>query len=176
MNTLCSRACSWLDNHFEPFIMIAAYASLTIIVATEVVRRFFFGAQTTWGAELSIHLFVWLTWFGASWGVKNGTHLTFPALRQLLPPYMQLMLYLFDNFLWLVLGVVVLYGAQKMITMQFTFGSVIQGSTIPMWWSFSIVPLAWALIYVRAIQNCFRCVRRYRCGMPLASSTGLRTS
>lgn len=170
------RTMSWLDEHFEPLIMIVAYAIFTSIIAVEVVRRFLMGAQTTWGAEVSIHLFIWLTWFGAAWGVRNRTHLCFPGIRENLPRHLQLPLYLFDNLLWLILGAIVMYGAQKMIAMQFVFESVIQGSTIPMWWSFILVPLAWLLIYIRAIQNCLYLVKDYKAGKPLIPIGGLRTS
>ncbi|MCC7481531.1 MAG: TRAP transporter small permease subunit [Hyphomicrobiales bacterium] len=176
MTPVLVRIARWFDQHFEPLVMIVAYAGFASIIAVEVVRRFLFGEQTTWGAEISIHLFVWLTWFGASWGVRNGTHLSFPGIRQTLPRSAQLVLLLLDNFLWLALGAVVLFGAQKMIAMQFAFESVIQGSAIPMWWSFSLVPIAWALIYVRAIQNCIKLVRMYRAGMSLATPNTLRTS
>lgn len=173
---LFSRFLRWCDEHFEPLVMILAYAGFTTIIAVEVVRRFVLREQTTWGAEVSIHLFVWLTWFGAAWGVRNRTHLSFPGVRQSLPRRIQLFLGLMDNVLWVVLGVVVLYGAQKMIEMQYLFGSVIQGSSIPMWWSFSVVPLAWAVIYVRVLQNSIVLVRAYRAGETLMPNTGLRTN
>lgn len=155
--------------------MIVAYAGLISIIATEVVRRFLFREQTTWGAEVSIHLFIWMIWFAAAWGIKNRTHLSFPGIRAGLPRGAQLALYLLDNALWLILGAVVLYGARKMIAMQYTFGSVIQGSEIPLWWSFSVVPLAWTLIYLRVVQNTVALVRAYRAGEPLAPDTRLRT-
>jgi TRAP-type C4-dicarboxylate transport system permease small subunit len=156
--------------------MIVAYAGFTSIIATEVVRRFVFREQTTWGAEISIHLFIWLTWFAAAWGIRNRTHLSFPGVRASLPRRFQLALYLVDNVLWVILGVVVLYGAQKMIAMQYMFESVIQGSEIPLWWSFSVVPIAWAVIYVRVLQNSVILVRAYRAGEPLAPDMRLRTS
>lgn len=165
----------WFDTRFEPLIMIAAYSGFTIIIATEVVRRFVFREQTTWGAEVAVHLFIWLTWFAAAWGIRNRTHLSFPGIRASLPRGAQLALYLLDNVLWLVLGAVVFYGAQKMIEMQYMFGSVIQGSSIPMWWSFSVVPLAWALIYVRVAQNTVTLLKAYRSGEALVPVARLRT-
>jgi TRAP-type C4-dicarboxylate transport system permease small subunit len=161
------RILAWLDRHFEPFVMIIAYAGFTSIIAIEVVRRFAFHQQTTWGSEVSIHLFIWLTWFGTAWGIRNRTHLSFPGVRANMSRSSQFCLYLLDNFLWLALGVVVLYGAQKVLEVQYRFGSVIQGSGIPMWWSYSLIPIAWALIYVRVLQDTVRLVRAYRSGATL---------
>jgi TRAP-type C4-dicarboxylate transport system permease small subunit len=161
------RALAWLDGHFEPFVMIVAYAGFTSIIAIEVVRRFVFHQQTTWGSEVSIHLFIWLTWFGTAWGIRNRTHLSFPGVRANMSRRKQFCLYLLDNFLWLALGVVVLYGAQKVLAVQYRFGSVIQGSAIPMWWSYSLIPIAWALIYLRVLQDTVRLVRAYRSGAGL---------
>jgi TRAP-type C4-dicarboxylate transport system permease small subunit len=165
----------WLDRRFEPLVMVSAYAGFTLIVAVEVVRRFVFREQSTWGAEIAVHLFIWLTWFAAAWGVRNRTHLSFPGVRAKLPRTAQFGLYLFDNVLWLVLGVVVIFGASKMIEMQYMFGSVIQGSSIPMWWSFSVVPLAWSLIFFRVLQNTVLLVRTYRAGKTMVPDLRIRT-
>jgi TRAP-type C4-dicarboxylate transport system permease small subunit len=162
------RVLAWLDGHFEPFVMIVAYAGFTSIIAIEVVRRFVFHQQTTWGSEVSIHLFIWLTWFGTAWGIRNRTHLSFPGVRANMSQRSQFCLYLLDNLLWFALGVVVLYGAQKVLAVQYRFGSVIQGSGIPMWWSYSLIPIAWVLIYVRVLQDTVRLVRAYRSGVTLA--------
>lgn len=73
-------------NSLEETIIALLLASMTLLVFVEVVMRFGFGTGIMWGEELTLHLSAWMVLFGASYGIKAGSHIGVDALVKILPP------------------------------------------------------------------------------------------
>jgi TRAP-type C4-dicarboxylate transport system permease small subunit len=173
MATGLRRLWRWYDASFENAIMVPLYAFMTALVAVEVLRRFFLGQQATWGAPVAVYLFIWISWLGCSLGVKRGSHLAFPALRQRLSRGSQRALRCVDNALWIALCPIVLYGAVQVLQLQRDLESNITGTDVPVWWAILVIPLAWLNIVIRAVQNIVETVRG-ETGDPAKSIVGVR--
>lgn len=61
-------------NHIEEGILAFTLLGLALLAFIEVVQRYAFGHSFTWFEELSRYLGVFMTFLGASLGVKYGTH------------------------------------------------------------------------------------------------------
>lgn len=57
--------------------LIAILASMSIIVAVNVFSRFVLNTSLYWGDELTLVLFVWLTFLGAAVGIRERSHYVF---------------------------------------------------------------------------------------------------
>ncbi len=68
----------------EGFISLLL-AIMTILVFVEVVLRFGFNTGLMWAQELTLHLSAWMVLFGASYGVKVGSHIGVDAVVKILP-------------------------------------------------------------------------------------------
>jgi len=77
---------SRIVNGLEEAIISLLLASMTLLVFVEVVLRFGFGTGLIWAQELTLHLSAWMVLFGASYGVKVGSHIGVDALIRILPP------------------------------------------------------------------------------------------
>lgn len=72
-------------NKLEEGIISLLLASMTILVFIEVVLRFGFNTGVLWAEELTLLLSAWMVLFGASYGVKVGSHIGVDALIKTLP-------------------------------------------------------------------------------------------
>jgi len=77
---------SRIINSLEEFFICLLLATMTLLVFVEVVLRFGFGIGLMWSQELTLHLSAWMVLFGASYGIKVGSHIGVDALVKILPP------------------------------------------------------------------------------------------
>ena len=49
-------------------------AIMTILVFIQVVMRYVFSNSLSWSEELARFIFLWLSWIGASYAVKERSH------------------------------------------------------------------------------------------------------
>ena len=76
---------SRMMNNLEEIIICLLLAAMTLLVFVEVVLRFGFGIGLMWSQELTLHLSAWMVLFGASYGIKVGSHIGVDALVKILP-------------------------------------------------------------------------------------------
>ena len=72
-------------NKAEETIISLLLLATTILVFIDVVMRFGFGAGLMWSQELTLHLSAWMVLFGASYGIKVGSHIGMDAFVRLFP-------------------------------------------------------------------------------------------
>jgi C4-dicarboxylate transporter DctQ subunit len=62
-------------DRIEETLISAILGVMTLITFANVVARYGFNKNILWGLELTVFLFGWLVLLGASYAVKNGSHL-----------------------------------------------------------------------------------------------------
>lgn len=140
---------SWV----EKAIMLAAYITIILVVGLETIRRMITGEQASWGPEIAMGAFVWLSWFAMASGVKNRTHLSFTTFRERMPKRMRQGMELFDCLLWFVIGWVVMVASWDVVALNERFNQQIFGTDIPLAAISIAVPLGWAFTMIRVLQQ-----------------------
>lgn len=164
----------WLDENVEKVIILIAYATMAGIIFVEVIRRFMFSVQAPWSTSIPILLFLWVTWFGASYNVRKRSHLALTEIRQRLPYAGQFLCLCLDAVLWVVFaGIVIWFTVQQVELSYFNFAIVPGTDNVMQWWFYLATPLAWGLIIVRALQNLYLDWRTYRSGKPFRLQASL---
>ena len=157
------KAVFWLDENVERVGMHTFYSYLALIIFVEVCRRFIFKAQTSWGAPTAVHAFIWLSWLGCSYCIKNRIHLRFPTFRARMPYVGQFLSFLLDDLIWLLISAIVLVSSIKMLSLQIMFGQTIEGTdNIPQWLATLSVPVGFFLVVFRTIQDIFINIRKFK--------------
>ncbi len=72
-------------NRAEEVIISLLLLTTTILVFVDVVMRFGFSAGFLWSQELTLHMSGWFVLFGASYGIKAGSHIGMDAFVKLFP-------------------------------------------------------------------------------------------
>jgi C4-dicarboxylate transporter DctQ subunit len=76
---------SWTDQIEETLIALIL-GLMTLITFANVIARFIFNSNILWALELTVFLFAWLVLLGASYAVKNHSHLGVDAILNMVSP------------------------------------------------------------------------------------------
>ena len=106
---MAKKILHWLDQNIENALIFPMYFLMMAIMATGVVQRFVFKTAFHWAVYVCIGLFVWFSWLGCSWNVKERAHLRLAAFRNKLPRSAQFSLLMLDYILWIAFGIIASY-------------------------------------------------------------------
>jgi TRAP-type C4-dicarboxylate transport system permease small subunit len=160
-------AIKWLDRNAERTMILVAYSLMAGIIVVAVIERFVFRSQIPWSTSIPIYLFLWVTWIGCSYNVKQRTHLTFNELRLRMSYQWQYFCVSLDGILWLVFGAMVTYYTYQQTVLAYNNFAIVQGTDNMMqWWFYLATPVAWILLMFRVLQNMRQDYQRYRLRQP----------
>jgi TRAP-type C4-dicarboxylate transport system permease small subunit len=146
---------SWIENA----IMLVSYLTIILVVGLETIRRIITGEQASWGPEVAMGAFVWMSWFAMSSGVKARTHLSFTTFRERMPFRMRQAMEVFDCLLWFILGLVVMYASWDVVMLNERFNQRIFGTDVPLAAISIAVPIGWAFTMIRVSQQLMQVLR-----------------
>ncbi len=142
-----------IDRNGERYLLLIFYMVIVLSVTVEVLRRFVLSYSSPWGEEGARYAFIYLVWIGAAAGVRHRNHLRIDILLHLLPPRAQGALHLVGDVATLVLAVIAIYWSIGPIATSLTYGSVTAGLRISEVWFLAAVPLGFAMMIFRLLQN-----------------------
>ena len=164
----------WLDRNTEKIIILITYSTMAGIIFVEVVRRFLINEQVPWSTTVPVLLFLWVTWFGASYNIKQRTHLALTEVRAHLSYPLQFACFVLDAVLWIVFAGIVIYYTIAQTYLAYDNFAIVGGTDNVMeWWFYTATPLAWGLIIIRVIQNLTEDIRRFRNREPFVLQASL---
>jgi len=128
------------------------YFLLAVMVATTFLQVFFryvIFHSLPWSEEVSRYALVWLTFIGASYGLRCGVHVAVEALVETLPPGARRLLkagsYALTAFLGAVLAV---YGFKLA---QVNMGQLSPSLHIPIGLAYAAVPVGGVCLFIHAL-------------------------
>lgn len=156
-----------LDANGERYLLLIFYTLVVAVIGVEVIRRFVLSFSSIWGEEVARFAFIYLTWIGASAGVKNRSHIRIDLIYGWVPARHHVWLYVFADVATICFAVVAFYYSLVPIITSLQFDSVTDGLRINRSFFLVAVPLGFALTVVRVVQNIVRDVGDHRAGRPL---------
>ncbi|MEM6548384.1 MAG: TRAP transporter small permease [Pseudomonadota bacterium] len=148
-----------IDRLSDGLAALSGWALFVIglMLAFEVVARYFFNAPTIWAEELSRLVFVWATLAAAASLLRKDAHIRVTVVTERLGPGGQrAMRFVSLAFVIVLAGLVVLYGtpiAWDSFTRGRTTGTMMD---IPNWWAQAAVPLSFLLLGLQALVETLR--------------------
>ena len=139
-------------NGLEEGIISLLLVTMTLLVFLEVVLRFGFHIGFLWVEELTLHLSAWMVLFGASYGVKVGSHIGVDALVRVLPSQTRRIVTLVAIALCLVYCVLFIEGAWVYLAKVHKIGIELEDLPIPKWIAHSILLIGFVLLAIRFLQ------------------------
>lgn len=137
----------WLDSASRVFIVFFLLF-MTVVLATQVILRYFFQMGIIWSDELARFLMIALVYIGAASAVRDNSHIKvsvfedqIPALRKWFAPVQWIMIFIYSVFL-IKFGIDTLkvVGAQSSANMG-----------ISMAWIYVVIPLSGALTIIHLL-------------------------
>ncbi|MDR1741894.1 MAG: TRAP transporter small permease [Synergistaceae bacterium] len=124
-----------------------AILAMGLILAYEVVCRYFFDAPTSWAQETSIYLFMWTMLAGSAYTLMQGKHVRIDLVFERLPRRVQLVLDALTSLAGVAFCAVVTWQAWDMIASAIRHTKVSATLLrVPMWIPLSSLLLGFGLL------------------------------
>jgi C4-dicarboxylate transporter, DctQ subunit len=142
---------SFVNKLEEGFISLLL-VGMTLIVSWEVVLRFVFNTGNPWADELVLHMGAWMTLFGASYGVKVGSHIGVDAFVKTLSEGARRAVTLLAVAFCLLYCGLFMYGSWVYLAKVQRIGIHLEDLPIEKWIAHSILFIGFVLLGIRFIQ------------------------
>jgi C4-dicarboxylate transporter, DctQ subunit len=143
---------SSLINRIEEQVIAMLLAGMTLVTFVQVVLRYVFNTGFVWALELTIFLFAWLVMFGMSYGVRVGAHIGVDLAVKQLQPRARKLVGLVTIALCMAYAALLGYGGYADVDLLLTIGIEAEDLPIPLWIPKLILPIGYALLFVRLGQ------------------------
>jgi C4-dicarboxylate transporter DctQ subunit len=147
-------------NHFEELVLGFTLLGLAIFVFIQVVLRYGFHFAFSWAQELGRYLTIFLTFLGASLGVKYGTHFSMEAIVKSLPHRYSHLVRAIASFLSGVFFILIIYFSLVQIAKLYRYGACTATLHMPMYVPYIPIPLFSITISMRFIHAAYTHVRK----------------
>lgn len=156
-----------IDRNGERYLLLVFYTLVVVVIGVEVIRRFVLSFSSIWGEEIARFAFIYLTWIGASAGVKNRSHIRIDVIYSWVPERHHVWLYILADVATMAFAVVALYYSLIPIITSISFDSVTDGLRINRSFFLVAVPLGFTMTLVRLVQNIRRDLSDHKAGRPI---------
>ncbi|MGL5695221.1 MAG: TRAP transporter small permease, partial [Peptostreptococcaceae bacterium] len=102
---------TWMDENFEPMMMVILFGLMSGLVCLQVILRFCFKTGISWAEECSRFLFVWLMYFSIAEATKKNRNIKISYFVSKLNEKSQKFMYIFSDLLIFVFSAMCLYAA-----------------------------------------------------------------
>jgi len=143
----------FLDERFEEVIGVLLLSVVVGLIFIGVVLRLSFNTGIPWQEELSRMLYVVVVYLGASYGMRSQDHIRVVVVFNLLPAYLQKILRVITDAIWLFFNTMIILYALKVHQTMVQFPGYSAVLQIPMHYVFFIVPVGFFLMSLCLIQD-----------------------
>lgn len=138
-----------LLNRLEESFLCLLLVSMTLLVFAEVVARFGFNAGIHWAQEVTLTMSGWFVLFGASYGVKVGSHIGVDVFVKMLPRHIHRGITILAIVLCLFYCGLFLYGSWIYVGKLHMIGIEMEDLPIPRWMPTSVLLIGFSMLVVR---------------------------
>ncbi|MDR1048599.1 MAG: TRAP transporter small permease [Synergistaceae bacterium] len=138
-------------NNFEEYCVVWTMALMTVLVFCQVVMRYVFSNSLSWSEELARFIFMWLSWVGASYAVKERSHFRVEMFANLLKGRSRKIFELAILAVWFAFSVILAWLGTRLTLFLMETGQISAAMEIPMSWVYASVPAGCALMAARLV-------------------------
>lgn len=153
---------SRVDHQLERWLIAFFYGYFCLIILVEVVRRYVFGASSTWGEMSARYAFVYLVYIAAAEVAKSNDHIRIDIVPRLLKARGRFLLYLYFDIIYVTLAALVIYYSIGALQISISTDTLMTGLDLNMAFAQAALPFGWALLVYRVIQRLCRTFNSYR--------------
>ncbi|MDY7223206.1 TRAP transporter small permease [Halalkalibacterium halodurans] len=143
----------WLDEHIEEFFLVFFSIVMVVVIAVQVFMRYVLSSSLSWSEELARYCFIWLVYFGISYGVKKQRHIKVDVALLLLKERGMIVLQIGANLLFLGFALFVIFYGVDIAQRLLSFGQTSPALQIPMGLVYLATPIGMGLTALRLVQQ-----------------------
>lgn len=145
----------FLDN-FEEYFCVWTMAIMTILVFIQVVMRYVFSNSLSWSEELARFIFLWLSWIGASYAVKERSHFRVEMFADMIKGTARRQFEYFILIVWFAFSFALTWLGTQLVIFLYDTGQTSAAMDIPMTLPYASVPIGCGLMCVRLIIEMYK--------------------
>lgn len=138
-------------NRTEEAVICILLVLTTLLVFVDVVMRFGFNTGFMWSQELTLHMSAWFVLFGASYGLKVGSHIGMDAFIKLFPRGMRRILSAIAAILATIYCCLIFYGSWIYLAKMKMIGIELEDIPIPAWLAHGMLVVGFAFLIIRLL-------------------------
>ncbi|TCS66918.1 TRAP transporter small permease [Primorskyibacter sedentarius] len=147
-------------NNIESIICRTLLSGFVLLLFVQIVSREVFGYSFSWIEELSVYMFVWFVFFGASYAALKGAHNRVTFQFRFLPHRHVKWVEAFADLFWVAFNITFIWLSYDFVFNKMNKFWKSQTLGIEMKWIYVVLPVAFTLMTVRILQvNYIKLVR-----------------
>lgn len=128
------RAIIYIIDNFEPFIIKLLFSLMVIILGAQVFTRYLFGFTFSWAEQVARIFFVWITFAGISYAVKDRLHLRVTLFVNYLPDKARKFIEFIGCAIAMIFGYYIAWSIFNIILIQIEMGQKFSSiPALPVW-------------------------------------------
>lgn len=139
-------------SRLEEWIVAIVMGIMATITFVNVLSRGIANYSLSFTEEITINLFVLLTFVGTAIGVREHAHLGFTLIYDLLNNSFKRLMTIFVGLMMALLFIVLIYFGIQMVYFQMQMGQRTPALGWSQWWFSSAMPVGAALCLYRTVQ------------------------
>lgn len=163
-----------LERNFESYLTMVLIVMYTALIVYKILTRAVpQAASPVWLQEVTIGLFIWASWVSVASLVRTDSHIRIIPILERFPQRGVYLVYWVEWVLWFALaGTIFRYSIPYVAGFVRSAGTI-TGTSVPQYYLFLSIPVGFALILVRTLQQIIIITRKYRAGEELATGTDI---
>ncbi len=146
-------------DKIEEWILVVLMAGVSIVVFIQIASRTA-GNSLSWSEELARYLTIWVTFIGASYGFRFGTHIGVDAFKQWLPFRAERVVDLVSNLIVAFLCVLMMkFSIDIIVKVHLKFHQVSPAMRMPIWIAYLALPVGYLFMFIRNVMLSVQCVK-----------------
>jgi C4-dicarboxylate transporter DctQ subunit len=138
-------------KHFEECIAGFFLSICVLVTILSVILRYFLGISFSWTVELATFSGIWSGFFGASAGIREGTHLGVDILVEKLPQKIKLFVTILSKGIVIAFTFLIAYAAIELITFNIESQQTAYELPVFMWQVYLVIPISFFLMSMRYV-------------------------
>lgn len=138
-------------NRAEEAVICILLVLTTLLVFVDVVMRFGFNTGFMWSQELTLHMSAWFVLFGASYGLKVGSHIGMDSFIKLFPRTMRRILSGIAALLAIIYCSLIFYGSWIYLAKMKMIEIDLEDLPIPTWIAHGMLVVGFAFLIIRLL-------------------------
>ena len=146
-------------NNFEEYFVVWSLALMTALVFVQVVMRYVFSSSLSWSEELARYVFLWLSWIGASYAVKERVHFRVEMFANLFKGSLRKYFEIGVLVAWFLFSFLLTWHGASLVLFLVDTGQISAAMRLPMSFTYASVPVGCALMCVRLLLEIRKIVK-----------------
>jgi len=138
-------------NRTEEAVICILLVLTTLLVFVDVVMRFGFNTGFMWSQELTLHMSAWFVLFGASYGLKVGSHIGMDAFIKLFSRTIRRILSGIAAILAIIYCGLIFYGSWIYLAKMKMIGIDLEDLPIPTWIAHGMLVVGFTFLIIRLL-------------------------